>query len=84
MVNASKTFKLLVTLLLFLPAVADAYEVDIQLVQPATGTYGLWATESAQMGKHLGYRAAMHLQYARDPLVLSLAQIFVVRLIRLR
>ncbi len=74
MVNASKTFKLLVALFLFSPAVADAYEVDIQLVQPATGTYGLWATESAQMGKHLGYRAAMHLQYARDPLVLSLAQ----------
>ena len=75
MVNASKTCCLLAAALLFLPAAADAYEVDIQLVQPATGTYSLWATESAQMGQHLGYRVGLHLQYARDPLVLSLAQI---------
>ena len=74
MVNVSKTLAFLFAALLYLPAPAAAYQVDIQLVQPATGTYGLWATESAQMGQHLGYRVAFHLQYARDPLVLSLAQ----------
>jgi len=74
MVKLCKSLSLAFLAWILCPAGAQAYEVDIQLTKPATGTNGLWVTESAQMGKHLGYRAALHLNYARDPLVLSLTQ----------
>jgi outer membrane protein OmpA-like peptidoglycan-associated protein len=74
MVKFLKGLSFLSLMMAMMPLGAQAYEVDIQLVKPATGTDSLWSTESAQMGKHLGYRAALQLQYARDPLVLSLSQ----------
>jgi outer membrane protein OmpA-like peptidoglycan-associated protein len=74
MVKFFKSLSLLCFFVLMIPHGAQAYEVDIQLFKPATGTGSLWSTESAQMGKHLGYRAGLQLQYARDPLVLSVSQ----------
>ncbi|MBT6435924.1 MAG: OmpA family protein [Deltaproteobacteria bacterium] len=74
MVKFFKSLSLLCFFVVMIPHGAQAYEVDIQLFKPATGTGSLWSTESAQMGKHLGYRAGLQLQYARDPLVLSISQ----------